>query len=483
MILAPIVLFVYNRPWHTQQTIEALQNNYLAKESELFIYSDQAKSEDATKSVDEVRTYISQVKGFKKVTIIKREKNFGLADSIIDGVTKVVNEFEKVIVLEDDLVTSPNFLKFMNEALELYKEKQDVWHISGWNYPTDINISEDAFFWRAMSCWGWATWSVKWKYFEKDSKKLLSSFMKEDIKKFNIDGYQDFWVQVEENYNAQKNTWAVFWYASIFKQNGLCLNPTISLVSNIGVDGSGSNCSDKDLYQVELNSKEEFKFPSSLYENKLAVVKIQDFNKSISSKNIFTRGQLLIKNLYSIFFKYYVNNLMEFRRLLKLRIKFPDCYIAGKTHIVYENINYIQLNKNTYIGNFTTIHITNFSKEYKNSYFELGENSVVGELNNIRASGGKIIIGKNCLISQNVSMVAANHNIAKGSLIMEQEWDAKSNNIIINDDVWVGANSVVLPGVRIKRGAIVAAGSVVTRDVEEYSIVAGTPAVHIRYRK
>ena len=159
--LSPIVLFVYNRPWHTKQTVEALQKNELAKESELFIYSDEAKNKDVRKSVDEVREYIGKIDGFKKVTIIKREKNWGLANSIIDGVTKTVNEYGKIIVLEDDLITSPYFLKFMNEALEFYKEEQKVWHISGWSYPINTNNIDDVFFLRVMNCWGWATWADK----------------------------------------------------------------------------------------------------------------------------------------------------------------------------------------------------------------------------------------------------------------------------------------------------------------------------------
>lgn len=140
MKISPIVLFVYNRPWHTKQTIESLKSNELAQESELFIYSDAAKDNDEIENVNEVRKYIETLDGFKKVTIIKREQNWGLADSIIDGVTKIVNEYGKIIVLEDDLVTSPYFLKFMNEALDFYENEEKVWHISGWNYP--INNSK-----------------------------------------------------------------------------------------------------------------------------------------------------------------------------------------------------------------------------------------------------------------------------------------------------------------------------------------------------
>ncbi len=129
MSLSPIVLFVYNRPWHTQKTIEALQKNELASESELFIYSDAAKNETAIHAVEKVRNYIKKTTGFKKITIIERDKNWGLANSIIDGVTTIVNQYEKIIVLEDDLLTSPYFLRFMNEALTFFKENSKLKNI------------------------------------------------------------------------------------------------------------------------------------------------------------------------------------------------------------------------------------------------------------------------------------------------------------------------------------------------------------------
>ena len=132
--LAPIVLFVYNRPWHTKQTIEALRKNELAKDSNLFIYSDEAKNDEARKSVYEVREYIDTIDGFKNITIIKREKNFGLASSIIDGVTKIINKYGKVIVLEDDLITSAYFLNFMNAGLDAFKNRDDIFSITGFSF-------------------------------------------------------------------------------------------------------------------------------------------------------------------------------------------------------------------------------------------------------------------------------------------------------------------------------------------------------------
>ena len=277
---APIVLFVYNRPWHTQQTIEALQNNELASKSELFIYADGAKNEKAYTQVEKVRSYVRAVSGFKKLTVIERDKNWGLANSIIDGVTQTVNKYGRVIVLEDDLVTSPFFLRYMNNALEFYKSEEKVMHISGWNYPIEINALNDVFLWRVMNCWGWATWVDKWQYFEKDTDKLINVFTNEDIYKFSLDGTADFWKQVLLNKKEKINTWAIYWYASIFKQNGLCLNPVQSFVQNIGHDNSGENCSKTNsFFSKNLSINSDIKFIEKIAENDMALERVKAFYK------------------------------------------------------------------------------------------------------------------------------------------------------------------------------------------------------------
>jgi hypothetical protein len=299
MIISPIVLFVYNRPWHTRQTIEALQKNELASKSELFIYADGAKNEKRSHQVLQVREYIKKVDGFKKVTIIERGKNWGLANSIIDGVTQIVDKYGRVIVLEDDLVTSPFFLKYMNNALDFYKNQEEVMHISGWNYPIEINTSNDVFLWRVMNCWGWATWVDKWQYFEKDTNKLIDEFTKEDIYKFSLDGAANFWRQVLANKKGKTNTWAVYWYASIFKQNGFCLNPVQSFVQNIGQDDSGENCSKLNSFSSgDLSLNSDIKFIEKIVENDVALERIKAFHKlnSRSYKKLIGKALKLLFN-------------------------------------------------------------------------------------------------------------------------------------------------------------------------------------------
>lgn len=251
MKLSPITIFVYNRPWHTKQTIEALKKNILAKGSELFIFSDGPKNEKDRLKVEEVRKYIREINGFKKITIIERRKNLGLAKSIITGVTDIVKRYGKIIVLEDDLVLSQYFLTYMNKALKLYKNEDKVMHISGYMYPIKSYGLPDTFFFNQASCWGWGTWKRAWDHLNTDSKRLLTKIhegKKEKI--FNYYGYYNFIDQLKGNINGKLNTWAVKWYASIFLRHGFCLHPKKSLVNNIGFDKSGVNCSNSNIFSV-----------------------------------------------------------------------------------------------------------------------------------------------------------------------------------------------------------------------------------------
>ena len=250
--LAPIVLFVYNRPWHTQQTIEALQKNDLASESELFIYADGERKE-GDEQVKEVREYIKTVAGFKTITIIERDKNWGLADSIIDGVTEIVNKYGKIIVLEDDIVSSVGFLKYMNDALEMYQNEEQVMHISGYMFPVKQKYKlPETFFYNANSCWGWATWKSAWKNYSGDAQYLLDQLIENDlIDEFNIENSYPFTHHLEANISGELKTWAVKWYASFFLKKGHSLHPYPSLVNNIGHDGLGENCSVSSIFNWE----------------------------------------------------------------------------------------------------------------------------------------------------------------------------------------------------------------------------------------
>lgn len=254
-IVAPIALFVYGRPWHTQQTVEALQKNELAERSDLFIFADAAKNQESFTAVKKVREYIKTVGGFNSVSIVERDVNFGLADSIIDGVTKLCNEFGRVIVVEDDLVTAPFFLQYMNEALDIYAKDPIVASIHGYWYAVDRNMPA-TFLLRGASCWGWATWSSAWSIFEPDGQKLLDELKKKKLThSFDLDGVKGYTQMLRDQIAGKNNSWAVRWHAATFLANKLQLSPGVSLVRNIGFDGSGIHCAESDTYAVSLATR------------------------------------------------------------------------------------------------------------------------------------------------------------------------------------------------------------------------------------
>ncbi len=272
MNLAPIILFVYNRPSHTLKTLESLEQNFLAKESILYVFADGAKENITKFELEEIAAVDSVVKSHKwckEVIYIKRERNFGLADNIVDGVADVLMRHEKVIVLEDDLVTSPGFLQYMNQALTIYQSEEKAMHVSGYMFPVKGRLPE-TFFFKQSSCWGWGTWKRAWKYYNGNSRLLLNqAFNLPNFNEINIDGTNQFVKQLEDNISGILKTWAVKWQFSIFVNDGLCLHPKISLVQNIGLDNSGENCGENNNFEIPrlANKIQVIKLPVSDYKN------------------------------------------------------------------------------------------------------------------------------------------------------------------------------------------------------------------------
>jgi hypothetical protein len=246
--LAPIALFVYSRPEHTQRTLEALRANRLAASSSLIVFSDGAKNEKAVPLVEQVRRYIDGIDGFASVTVVKRDKNWGLANSIIDGVTQVVGQYGKIIVLEDDLVTSPYFLDYMNDGLELYENEPEVSTIQAHIYPLDLPSLPQSYFLPSLGCWGWGTWKRAWDFFEANGKVSLNKLMNENLcSKFDFDGSYPYTDLLIKSNTGRVDSWAVRWYASNFIYDKKGLYPSKSFVENIGFDGTGIHCGKTDV--------------------------------------------------------------------------------------------------------------------------------------------------------------------------------------------------------------------------------------------
>lgn len=274
---APILLFVYNRPEHVRRNIQALLKNELAAESELFIYSDAAKDETSQATVKEVRAFIRSIQGFKKITITERTENWGLARSIIDGVTTLINRYGRVIVLEDDLVVTPHFLQFMNDALETYRDEERVGHIQACDFTHDPSLP-DTFLIKWTGSWGWGTWDRAWKHFNADGKALLTELESRKLTyTFDFNGKYGYTRMLRRQIEGKNNSWAIRWNASLFLKGILSLNVGKSLVQNEGFDGSGTNCGGGGLYASEL------------YMERLPVKKISPIEENIQARNAYVR--------------------------------------------------------------------------------------------------------------------------------------------------------------------------------------------------
>jgi hypothetical protein len=306
-VLAPIVVFTYNRPEHTQRTLNALLINPLANESDIIIYSDSARTANHNKAVDEVRSYLSELTGFRSIKVIHRDKNFGLAESIIQGVTEVLQQSEKVIVLEDDMVVSPYFLEYMNEALEQFVDDDRVISVHGYVYPVDIELPE-AFFIRGADCWGWATWRRGWEIFNPNGKYLLDELTRRGLlRSFDFNSTSPHSKMLKEQIKGENDSWAVRWYASAFLANKLTLYPGRSLVNNIGNDSSGTHCVTSEDFDVELSKT------------------------SINLKNVIVDVSPIALEAFEYYFKknkswreQFINSLLSFLKMNHIKAKIKD---------------------------------------------------------------------------------------------------------------------------------------------------------------
>jgi hypothetical protein len=302
---APIVLFCFNRPVHTLKTLLALKENDLAGESELFIYCDGPKenaSEENLNAIKEVRRIARSDKWCGKVTILESERNRGLANSVITGVTEIVNRFGRVIVLEDDLITSRYFLRFMNDGLLKYEDESNVISVAGYLYPVKKRMPE-TFFIKATPCWGWATWKRAWQLFNPDAKKLLNEIVDRDLThEFDFYGTNHYTQMLRELTEGKLDSWALRWYASIFLADKLTLLPGVSLVENIGMDNSGTHGDSTNNYKVDLSSRRI----------ELKSIKVQERvknRKTISGFFKSTRPQK--QNGFKIYFNYATQKLRK----------------------------------------------------------------------------------------------------------------------------------------------------------------------------
>lgn len=282
---APVVVFAYKRVAHLRLCIQHLQNNTLAPSSDLIVYSDGPRTENDKEGVLEVRRFLKTVSGFASVKVIEHEGNLGLSKSIILNVTKVVNEYGSVVVVEDDLVTSPYFLQYMNDALKKYQFEDKVISIHGYVYPVKGKLP-DLFFLRGADCWGWATWKRGWDLFNADGRALLARIARmNENKRFDFSDTYPYIQMLKDQIERKNDSWAILWYASAFVEDKLTLYPGRSLVRNIGNDDSGTHSRKTNKFDVELSSEpvDVFGAQVKLEDNPRAILEFSRYFRALKS--------------------------------------------------------------------------------------------------------------------------------------------------------------------------------------------------------
>lgn len=239
---APIALFTFKRPEHTRRTLESLAQNAEFFESALFVYCDGARNEGEAVLVEQTRKLVRDWPHPNK-TIVERDRNWGLANSVIEGVTQLCEQFGRVIVVEDDLVVSPIFLNYLNAALVRYADEPKVMQVSGYMFPIEIGGSNEAHLLPITSTWGWATWNRAWKNFGVAESEIAKLFADSNRKHaFDLDGSYPYTRRLNQQLNGKSDSWGIRWYLSVFSADGLVVYPPETLVHNIGHDGSGTHC-------------------------------------------------------------------------------------------------------------------------------------------------------------------------------------------------------------------------------------------------
>lgn len=253
---APVALFAYMRPEHLRSTVESLRANAEAAQTPLHVFCDAPKRPEHAQAVAAVRAYADAITGFASVQVLKREHNLGLANSIIDGVSRLTAVYGRAIVVEDDLLLSPHFLRYMNDGLDCYAADAQVASIHGYSYPVQDQGAgplPETFFLRGADCWGWATWQRSWAHFRPDGAALLQELRAAGlVQTFDLDGSYPFTRMLRDQIAGRNDSWAVRWHAACFLAGRLTLYPGRSLVHNIGNDNSGTHSIARDDYNQRV---------------------------------------------------------------------------------------------------------------------------------------------------------------------------------------------------------------------------------------
>lgn len=305
---APVVVFVYNRPEQTKRILEALNCNILSDKTKIFIFSDAAKDDTEKGNVKQVRQYIQYFKennSFQEVEIVLAETNLGLQTSLINGITKIVNEYGKVIVVEDDILTSKDFLSFMNKALMYYQDDNRVWSVSGYtpSLRSLKRLQTDVYCSIRGNCWGWATWSNRWNKIDWEISDYEEFIVNKNEKKRFNEGGKDMTALLKLQKSGSISSWAIRWNYQQYKEQMISIFPKFSKVQNIGFDGSGTNGGIANSFNTSIKEEKEWDFKYNEKETRPAQEMANLYSRLYLRQQIGKYWYMLTEYEYCILYK------------------------------------------------------------------------------------------------------------------------------------------------------------------------------------
>ncbi|OIO72226.1 MAG: hemolysin activation protein [Zetaproteobacteria bacterium CG_4_9_14_3_um_filter_49_83] len=260
----PVAFFAYNRPEHTFRALAALSSCRNFEECEFYLYADGPKTDNDRTAVEETRKVLRLWAKEHNAQIIEQPENLGLARSIASGVTELCKQYGRVVVVEDDLVVSPDFLHFMIRSLDRYEHEDKVMQVGGYTLSSPLGIKTDAFFLPVTTTWGWGTWQRSWEFFEWTPANLEAAKFDDDWSRlFDLNGTCSFYAMLEDRMAGRNDSWGILWWYAVSRQKGLVVYPVHSLVWNGGFDGSGIHCGSGDfLLQGDSSDYLENRLPN-----------------------------------------------------------------------------------------------------------------------------------------------------------------------------------------------------------------------------
>lgn len=300
----PIALFTYNRPEHTRRALTSLSRCTRLEECDLYIYCDSPRRPEHSAAVHASRSVVRDWAARRDARVIERSHNLGLARSVVTGVTELCTRYGRVIVLEDDLIVSPDFLDYMLQALERYRDESRVYQVSGFLFAPGCPSQPDAFFLPLTTTWGWATWDRAWRVFdwhvEDACKRLANPAFRW---RFDLDGSYPYSRMLEQQLKGQIDSWGILWWYTVFNLGGLVLYPRQSLVRNLGVDHSGTHDGGRgmtghgpqDVAHVRLSKP--LVFPPQVEADERAFDRVKVFLKVSQKRTAYVRVVSLIQRV------------------------------------------------------------------------------------------------------------------------------------------------------------------------------------------